>query len=183
MTALLSCHVEQLGQFWIHMEWRKHSLHDMGLEFLTALHMKVAIFWDVTSHTLKMEEAVSSNTCVPVYQTKRHNNSEDSSLHIPSLQNSISYLICRIMRRINKLIIWPNIYTQDVWSWDCKKYHSQRRNARPSHWLFCKRNETCCEAQTAHIGRKNWVNTTQDLHNNKSFCITLWHVRDNSGAE
>lgn len=145
------------------MVWRKHSPHDMGLDFLTALHMKVAIFWDVTSHILKMEEAGSSDTCVLVYQTKRHKTPEDSSLDIPSLQNSVSYLICRIMRRVNSLIIWPNTDTQDVWSCDSKKSHSQRRNARPSHWLFCKRNETCCEAETAHIERRNWVNTTQDF--------------------
>jgi hypothetical protein len=51
------------------MVWSKHGVHDMGLEFLTALHMKVVIFWDVTSHILKMEEAGSFDTCVPVYQT------------------------------------------------------------------------------------------------------------------
>jgi hypothetical protein len=69
----------------------------MGLEFLTALRMKVAIFWDVTSHTLKMEEAGSSDMRVPVYQIKRHNTAEDSSLDIPNRQNSVFYLICRIM--------------------------------------------------------------------------------------
>ena len=87
ITASLSCQVEQLGPFWIHMIGRKHSLHDMGLEFLTALHIKVAIFWDVTSHTLKLEEACSSDTRVPVYQTKRHNAPADSSLDIPSRKN------------------------------------------------------------------------------------------------
>jgi hypothetical protein len=45
---------------------------DMALEFLTALHMKVAVVRDVTSYILKMEEACSFDTCVRVYQTVRH---------------------------------------------------------------------------------------------------------------
>ena len=50
---------------------------------------KVAIFWDVTSHILKAEEARSSDTCVPVYQATRHNVPKHSSLDVPSHQNLI----------------------------------------------------------------------------------------------
>jgi hypothetical protein len=55
----------------------------VGFEVLTAVSMKMAVFWVVAmSIALMMEAARTSETLVNFYQTTRRYNSEDSHLQV-----------------------------------------------------------------------------------------------------
>jgi hypothetical protein len=60
-------------------------MYKVGFEVLTAVSMKIAVFWVVApcslAIALMMEAARSSETLVNFYQTTRCYNPEDSNLH------------------------------------------------------------------------------------------------------
>jgi hypothetical protein len=67
---------------WVWTLAYKHFFH-VGFEVLTAVSMKIAVFWVVAPCIIRlmMEAARTSETLVNFYQTTRCYNPEDSNLH------------------------------------------------------------------------------------------------------
>jgi hypothetical protein len=64
---------------------------NVRFQVLTTATMKMAVFWIVTSCSLMMEAASTSETSVNFYQTTRRYNREDSHLHTRRRENLKSH--------------------------------------------------------------------------------------------